>query len=396
MGSGQKATGTGGVMIGEGVYLRLAVAAEAGYDTNVFYNDQARTDSATFMVTPSVEISNATRDGSELPVSFSLGVSMVYREYINDDSQVRAQRALNPTFGGVVAYNSGSQVLSLSDQYTRLEDPPYEKGGEPLTRNYNMAAFTAGLSPGGGRLPLLFRYTNTLDLFEGNQFNFGNRMSHDALLDLSWKWLPKTSVYLAGGIGYTQYLSDEADTAGKSNSLPYRVSTGLRGLVTPKLTVMVGVGFADAIYDNKAINPTGASNLGVMAVSTYTASEWTSLGAGYAHEFRDSPVLGSYYDLDSFDLGVAQRVGPVSLTLAGRYEYRRYKGFQFGQPIGRKDNIYQVRLSADYLFQKWFYTGFSYSTLISRSSDAAASAMMAAGALDYSKHLILGRVGVTY
>src|SRR5688572_12658887 len=75
-GSGpQLGAGVGGAKVGEGLYLRAGVAAEAGYDTNVFYNDQARTESAVLNVTPSLELTNANRDNSRPPLHFSLGVT---------------------------------------------------------------------------------------------------------------------------------------------------------------------------------------------------------------------------------------------------------------------------------------------------------------------------------
>jgi hypothetical protein len=388
--------GTGGVMVGEGVYLRVGVTAEAGYDTNVFYNDQQRIDSGTLQVTPFAEISNSDREGTKPPVSYTLGASLLYREYLSDNQDVKAQRAFNPSFNASLAYSSAGQSVGLSDQFTRLQDPPYEPGGAPITRDLNIGMVQAGLSPGGGRIQLTPRYTNTLDIFEGDEFAYANRMSHDAMLDISWRWLPKTSVFLQTSAGYVQYLSSEADEAGKSNSIPYRIMTGVRGLVTPKLVLAVGLGFADAIYDQETINPSGVSNLAAGVGLTFNATELTSFGASYAHEFRDSPVLGSYYDLDSADLAVSQRVGPVQLSAGGRYEYRRYHGFQNAMPLGRKDHIFQTRVHADYQLQRWFYAGVSYTNLISRSSDSGAGVTLQLPEADYSKHVILGRLGITY
>jgi hypothetical protein len=399
VGAAQKPEGTGGVMVGEGVYLRVGVTAEAGYDTNVFYNDADRADSATLHITPSLELTNSAREGTvKPPVLFSLAASLLYREYLSDDTQIRAQRAFNPSFSGGVAYTSGGSGVSLSDQFSRVEDPPYQRGGQPITRDFNLAVLGVSLTPGGGRLALNLRYTNMLDAFEGSEFRFGNRMAHDGLIDLSWRWLPKTALFLQTGVGYSQYLSDQAEAAGKSNSIPWRVLGGLRGLITPKLVMLVSLGYSDAIYENEAINPSGASNIAASVATTFNATEWTSLAASYAHEFRDSPILGSYYDLDGVEVGVGQRVADFTLTLAGRYEYRRFHGVQGAEmlPITRKDHVYYVRLTGDYMLQKWFYMGFSYLTMINRSSEAASAASAMTGPLDYGKHVILGRIGVSY
>jgi hypothetical protein len=392
---GVRQEGTGGVMIGEGVYLNVGVTAEAGYDSNVFYNDVQPIDSGTIQVTPFAEITNSAREEVQPPVKYSIGASLLYREYLTGDEQVRAQRAFNPSFSGSLAYSSAGQSLSISDEFTRLQDPPYQPGDSPITRDFNVGIVQAGLAPGGGRIQVTPRYTNTLDIFEGDDFSYGNRMAHEGMIDASWRWLPKTAVFLQGSVGYIQYLSSEAESAGKSNSIPYRAVTGIRGLVTPKLTLVVGVGYADASYDQAGVNPSGASNLSANVGLTFNATELTTFGASYSHEFRDSPVLGNYYDLDAADLAIRQRLGPVTLGAAGRYEHRRYHGFQMGAPIGRTDNIFQTRVQADYQLQRWFYAGASYTNMISRSDDNGAPSALVPQA-DYTKHVVLGRLGVTY
>jgi hypothetical protein len=382
-------------MIGEGVYLNVGVTAEAGYDSNVFYNDDQPIDSGTLQVTPLAEITNSAREGVTPPLQYSIGASLLYREYLTDNSDVRAQRAFNPSFSGSLSYSSAGQSLSLSDQFTRLQDPPYQPGSSPITRDFNVGVVQAGLSPGGGRIQVSPRYTNTLDIFEGSEFSYGNRMAHEGLLDASWRWLPKTAVFMQASVGYIQYLSSQADMAGKSNSIPYRVLVGLRGLVTPKLTLVVGVGYADAAYDAEGVNPTGASNLAANVGLTFNATELTTFGASYSHEFRDSPVLGNYYDLDAADLAIRQKLGPVTLGAAGRYEYRRYHGAQMGAPVARVDNIFQTRVQADYQLQRWFYAGASYTNMISRSDDSGGPSELIPQA-DYTKHVVLGRLGITY
>ncbi len=124
-----------------------------------------------------------------------------------------------------------------------------------------------------------------------------------------------------------------------------------------------------------AVDPTGASNVAAQVGLNFNATEMTTFAASYAHEFRDSPVLGNYYDLDAADLGIGQRIGPVQLTAGGRYEYRRYKGFQMMAPIHRTDHVFQTRVQADLQFQRWFYVGASYTNLISRSEDTTAVAV---------------------
>jgi hypothetical protein len=403
--------GMGGFRVGESTYLRAGVAAEAGYDTNVFYNDVNRQESATLRVTPSIEITNSMRDGNSPPLHFALGASLLYREYLKDNPAIREQRAFNPTAFGTLGYNSGGgTAVSISDQFTRLDEPPYAAGEEPIVHDANLAIADLSVSPGGGRITSLFRYTNQLDLFETDGLGYGDRMMHDVMVDGSWKWLPKTALFLQAGGGYTHYL--EA-TSYKSNSIPYRFLGGLRGLITPKLTMSVSAGYADAVYLDQEpeasvvrpfpkANPSGLSNLAVGVGLQYTPITYTTLTLAYGHEFRDSPLLGDYYDLDYASASIAQQLGAFVLSANGRYEYRRYKGMQVrsdgvAADIARNDNIWLISVQADYFLQRWFYVGVGYASLINRATIPDSATPIADDiALDYTKHLIVGRLGITY
>lgn len=392
--------GVGGVKVGEGLYLRAGVVAEAGYDTNVFYNDQARTESAVLNVTPSLELTNANRDDTRPPVYFSLGASLAYREYLTEDSGIREQRAFNPSIGGALGYSSGGISASIADNFARVEEAPYERGGEPITRDSNQASLQLGVAPGGGRIQSILRYVNTLDLFENAGLKYANRMGHDLMLDGSWKWLPKTALFAAVGGGYIHYLDgDLAESQAKRNSIPYRAMVGLRGLVTPKITTVLQVGYGDAIYDDDVVDPSGLSNLAAAVSLTYAPTSFSSLGLGYSHEFRDSPIVGNFYDLDAVSARVAQQLGDFVLTGFSRWEYRRYQGFQ-GQissatAVSRSDHIFQTGVQLDYFVQRWFYAGVGYAHLINRSSTPGVTAQDASG-LDFTKHLIVGRLGIKY
>lgn len=393
----QQNEGVGGVKVGESTYLRANVAAEAGYDSNVFYNDENRVESATLRITPAFELTNSTRENARPPLHFSLGAQLLYREYLTDSPDVRAQRAFNPVIIGLLSYAGAKSSVTFSDQFMRVEDPPYEQGGNSLIRDLNQAMAELAMAPGGGRLRFTLRYVNTLDVFENPELDYADRLRHEGVIDAAWSWFPKTALFLQLGAGYTDYLNNnEAQTLGKQNSVPYYAQAGLRGLITPKLSASLGAGYADAIYDGDGVDPNGLSNLLVSASLTYSPVSLTQLGLSYSHEFRDSPVLGNYYDLDAVGLSLAQQVGPFSLGAKSTYELRRYRGFQAGQPVSRTDHVFVTSVQADYFLQKWLYAGVGYAHQISRSSIGDTTVNATTPSVDFTKHLILGRLGVTY
>jgi hypothetical protein len=388
-----------GVRLSESSTLHVGITAEGGYDSNVFYNDQNRVESAILRIIPSFQISNVARDGTAPQGAYySLGASLTYREYLTDNEDVRAQRAFNPSVSGSLGVNGQSISTALSDQFTRSEDPPYQPRLPTIRRDFNVASASVSLVPGGGRLATQLRYTNTLDHFEGNEYKYASNMSHDGMLDISWKWLPKTALYLQGGGGYIHYLQDTPQD-GRKDSTPYRALVGLRGLVTPKLTTNLGVGYATAIYQDDTPHPTGLSNLLVGFDLALMPTVLNRIGIGYSHGFRNSPVIGTYYDLDAGSLYASQMIARLVATLFGRYEYRRYHGIMMGSSeLARRDNVVLGGAQLDYYLQKWIYAGIAYAITVDRANtdELPMGAMNPLAGLDYTKQQVFARVGVTY
>src|SRR5688500_9287943 len=71
-----------GVRLGNSSLLHVGVTADGGYDTNVFYLNEAPRSSPFLRVTPFLELSNATRDNQKPSgVYYNLAASLAYREY---------------------------------------------------------------------------------------------------------------------------------------------------------------------------------------------------------------------------------------------------------------------------------------------------------------------------
>jgi Putative beta-barrel porin 2 len=390
--------GTGGAKVGETAYLRLGVLAEAGLDSNVFYNDQSKIDSPTLRITPHAEISNTARDGQYPPIHYSLAAYLLYREYLSDDPEVQQQRAFNPTVTGLLAY-SGSPTFSiaLADAFSRLEEPPYSPGVNVIVMDSNQAVLDMRITPGGGRLQTTLRYTNGLQYFEDEQAHGFNNMSHQFLAGISWKWLPKTALFAEAHVGYIQYLDEAlAQSIGKADSIPFGAIAGIRGLLTPKLTLNLGVGYIDAAYENDVVNPSGASKLAVSTSLIYRPVQLTSLTVAYDHLFRDSPVVGNFVDVDTAAAGVNQQLGPFVLRAFYLYEFRRFQGHQLMTPVTRRDHFHRAGVQADYFLQRWFFAGVGYSLALNRGDVDGPEPAVLGTSIDYTKHTVVGRLGITY
>jgi hypothetical protein len=394
--------GQTGLQVTEGTLLHAGAGAEAGYDSNVYYAaGGSDTGAGLFRATGFLEYTNATRSG-EVPSNlfFDIGASLQYREYLSDRVDEQNRRAFNPQVGAALEL-SGSQAVSLtlSDSFARTEDPPYFLGQGPIIRYGNQALAQVRLSPGGGRLQGIVRYTNSIDLFgaSNTSYSYADSMSHEGMLDFSWKWLPKTAIFIQGRQGYVQYFNGASNGQQKRPSYPLRASIGLRGLITEKTTVGVALGYANAFYSS------GENTSGLFG-STYVSADvmyrpllLTLVTLGYRHDFQNS-LISNFYYLDGVYLTLQQQLlGRVTIGMSGRWERRNFRGniatVAAPEPLDRIDNFFQAGATADVALRGGFYLGVGYSLLVNESDYAPING---GPSPDYVKHQVFGRLGVTY
>ena len=230
-----------GVRVSETGVLHVGVKAESGWDSNVFFDSDQEEAAGILRITPFIEFTNARRDGEQpRAISYNLNAGLQFQEFLSDDPIVRDQRAFNPSFNGEVAFGPNDPLtFTLADKFSRIRVPPYSRpltrvGG--VTRISNQAYAQVRWAPGGGRLQTVLRYTFGIDRFGQNSgFNFANSMSHEGLLDISWKWLPKTAFFVRFSQGLIAYAENNANLS-TFDSRPLRASLGVRGLLTPKIS----------------------------------------------------------------------------------------------------------------------------------------------------------------
>lgn len=387
--------GETGLQAGDGL-VHVGAGAEAGYDSNVYYSSATNgtVGAGILRVTSFLEYTNATRTG-EVPsgLFFDLGAALLYREYLSDQVDSKNRRAFMPSVGGSLEF-SGNQALALtlSDSFARTEDPPYISG-TPLIRNANSAFVQLRITPGGGRLQGVVRYLNGLDLFDSStNYTFADSMSHEAMLDLSWKWLPKTALFVDIRQGFVSYLHSNS---GKVSSFPLHATIGIRGLITEKTSIGLSLGYSNGFYS-------GVSTVG-FAGSTYVAADInyhpliaTILTLGYRHDFQNS-IISNFYYLDGVYAGLQQQVlGRIAMALSGRWEHRNMQGL-IGVPAGgqssRVDDFFQAGATIDVTLRGGMYIGAGYS-LLANKSDQPIVAMQPSP--EYLKHQVFGRLGFTY
>lgn len=387
-----------GAKLGESTLLHLGVGAEVGYDSNVFYSpSDNRKGSGVARVTPALNISNAERDGT-LPdgVAYDLFASMGYREYLTSDEDIRKQRAFTPS-GGFLLQFSSKQALSLSvmDTFTRSVDPPYVVGADPISHDYNIAGLQLKVAPGGGRLQLTVRGNSVLDYYEGEAYKNGSNVGNEGVLDIAWRWLPKTAFFVQAAQGMVNYLHKNT---GRIDSYPLRVTGGMRGLLTEKLAINLGAGYVNTFYSSGGSNPSGFNNVILFAELIHKLSLTQTAGLGYRHDVRNSPFIGDFYETHAIYAALRQLVGGrLALAGYGRFENRKFNGTTtvngVATSIDRTDKAVMAGLTADIILARMMYVGVGYNLTYLTTNQPAGGNILG---IDYTKHLITGRLGFVY
>jgi hypothetical protein len=403
-----------GINLAEGVLLHVGAGAEAGYDSNVFYGSSsvpgAVIGSGILRFNGFGEITNASRGGGVPSISYDLRAGLTYRRYTSSNPNVeRFNNAFMPSAGLSLGTSSGKWTLTLSDTFLRQEDPPYAGtivGSNPITRDNNLAALQAGWSPGGGRIAATIRYTNAIDIFEQSSgFSYANSLTNNLMLDLSWKWLPKTAIFLQANQGWVTYLNPQpaGSTNQKVTSYPLRVYAGLRGLVTPKVTGLVALGYVNSFYTSGATTTGfwGSTYVDLQAIITPTMLN--RITVGYHQDFVNSVISNFYYQYSVYASYVQQLAGRLALDVSARVSYLDYQGLLFvmNPNANRTDVTVLGGATLDYFVRSWIYAGVGYS-LATDFSDFKlqgfdpATMTTTSTPVDYVKQQVFARLGVTY
>jgi len=404
-----------GIQVSDGVLMHVGAGAEGGYDSNVFYQNTNTIGSGLVRVTAFGELTNATRTGM-VPsgLSFDARAGLQYRRYMGTDTALDNYRnAFMPSAGLSLGTSASATVgLAFSDNFLRMEDPPYNPGQAQIIRDNNQAAADVRWAPGGGRINVDFRYTNMVDIFEVNTYSYADSLTQELMLDGAWKWLPKTAIFAQARQGYISYLNNPPTMVGgaappKYSSFPLHLVAGLRGLVTEKLAALVALGYTNSFYSctfNAVTTTNCVSTSGVLG-STYANLELTyrptvlaRVVLGYRHDNQNSVISTFYYTETVYASYVQQVGGRAALDLSGRYENRNYQGYlnptNNTTPATRVDNFFMVGATLDYFLRDWAYAGIGYA-LVANQSDYTLNAGPN-GSVNYVKNQVFARLGVTY
>ncbi len=375
-----------GLILWGGLVVHAGLATELRYDSNVFMvnsrsGDNLPAQAAILRLLPSVDLSSLSlRRGGLTPhnLDFRVHVGLDYREYLSPDPTISAHRGIGVDAGGLLSlFPRGAFNLDTYDNFVRSNQPPYSYNPYNLNRDTNVFGLRFRYSPGGQRLTVSLVYELGYDSFEnvdaGPQLSIYNLLYNTVTLRGSWKFLPKTALFVEVNQGFNHYLNPSTDGLSRIDSDPLRGTIGLMGLITQKLALNVSGGYGNGFYKNGPSPSTAV----IQGEIKYKPSFLTTLAANYRHDFVNS-LLSSYFDLDSVGASYTQLIYRVTIFARFTWERMAFQGTpdmlrqagicQNGMlgadcvpQADRVDNFFLADIKAEYPVRDWLLPSLGYS-----------------------------------
>jgi hypothetical protein len=422
-----------GLHLGSRLLLNLGVAAEIGYDSNVFYRDTDPTDSAMLRVRAHVDLSTASSkpvkgdNSTANPLfDFRLSAQAEYREYLSSAESLKQERSLNLLASTDVGlYPRGPFTLRLVDDYLHTVDPRnQELVGSKYTRDYNRVGLLGSYRSGSFEYGLSdyfnFNYYETSDL------KFGNTLADEGEGFVRYHLYSQTLLSLVARLGYVHYTSRDVDPNGMPivdgkvdgmhtsvDGMPLRVLIGGSSMFTTWLGLTLNVGYGNSFSQEGSSFNNVIGNADLRFILPHAAR----VNAGYRRDFYDTAIANAYLDDQlylSFDQPFTRR---ISAHFDGGVRFRHYIGLADPAVVGaikigeadpnspgvynptRDDQVYDLHAELIVRCFSWMVAGLNYNLQADRTDFVIVTGNMMAQvptAQRYIKHSTFLRIDIAY
>lgn len=381
--------------------LSPGVTAAGVLDTNLFRTSVSEAGGP--VIAPSVALTPFLTINTDpgAPVSLGFDGRATWQQHIDPGNPiVTAQSGLSADVGADIGVNEeGAFSLRLGDRFQRTNEPPSAPSDVTYNRTLNRLGVTAGVHPGGK----VFQHYLSYDwlLFLHDELADTNRMIHDLTLKNYWRFLPRTAGVLNADFQIVQYETDArlGGAYANVNSTPLRVTGGLSGLITKRLSVRLLGGYGWSFHQGD----TSFNGLLVDTLLTFVfgnLAENNRLFAGYELNFQDS-LIAIYARYHRPYVGYEQGIAKQRLRFTSRVEalIRSYVGSPIGSFSGPSGDVvindaledFIIRGQAGLTFKvfNWWALSLQYHLITNLTNDVIA---VGGGAEDvvreYMRHLV--------
>lgn len=389
--------------------LSPGVSANSAVDTNVFR--QSTRDIGSPLLGSSLQLAPFLNVGTLNPgvTEFAFDGRVAWQQYLNfDDTRLISQSGLTADAGAALTFNrQGAFSFQLEERLQRTNEPPSIPTDVTYNRTHNRLGATAGLHPGGKVFQHYLSYDWNVYLHD--ELTEFNRQVHDFTLKNYWRFLPKTAAVLNADYGLVRYSTptQQGGLFNNINSNPLRLTGGLSGLITNRLSLRLVAGWGWGFYDAGQSFTGLLTDVQVAYAFGARASEKNRIYLGYQRDFQDSPIA-NFATFHRPYAGYMQQLMNERLTIDIRAEsmIRDYVGEPEGTFVtegggtatiagGLNDLIFRASTSVDYNLYKWWSLFASYHFTSNFTDDVILVDLPATDAVrDYQRHLVA--IGTTF
>jgi hypothetical protein len=273
----------------------------------------------------------------------------------------------------------GSVELDIGDNFTRSDRPQDIGLGLAVLSLYNQLRLGVPIHPGGHALEVKPHGEYSVEFFSPYSANLaglgcgatvctdpssGDYQQYSGGVDARWKFLPQTAVLLETSYIGRKYFHDTAPIAPGSI---LKIRTGLAGLLTSKIAIILKVGWAQGF--------SGASSTFIgQAEASWLPNEATTVALGILRDVAPTVAAASSTDLRPYLNFKTFLFGRLGLHANFSYDLVSFSGATSGTgtPETRKDQLFTIDVGPEYQVARWFIVAAGYA-LSTRSSDVSAS-----------------------
>ncbi len=334
-----------------------------------------------------IAVKFSSRLADETTRVWNSNVSLAWQQYWG-----LGENKPNGGINAVIATNADLFKLGLfrlapSFSYSYLEQPEDENLRQDLKNHSVRAGVGLTIQPGQGEIfseRLSYAMSGHIYPDHSDISNFVHKIESVT----RWNFLPNSSMALTVNVSVSHFLEKTRKSSSGANLVnenenakgyPVRAKYSLQGLLLPRMTYILALGYAYAYYT------TGSEHMFIMnAKLGYSFRDNIELALEYRKDF-ETAVYGDYYKLNrvalTFDALWFERLRTKAEAGFGAF------GFVDDSTMIRIDYLTTLRASADYYFLPGLRLGISYQFSYNASD---------VGNAQYSKHAALLNLAYEY
>ena len=289
-------------------------------------------------------------------LEWTAGLRVVGQEYLSTNDAVQAQHDFGwgANVHGVV-FPRKTWQFAFDDDYTRDFRPTNFESQGKVNRDINRLVLKLKYQPEGRTLSGHLSFTNLIDVFEGDEHDFANRIQNSLGARADWRIFPFTNIYGEASIGYFSGLGSASE---KATSFPLRITSGIQSAITVNTTAALNVGFAKGFY-SEGPDFTMATFGGRFGYRYSPEARSTIL---YDYNFADS-INANFYRDHALRLQHEQLIRDYQASAKAGLVFRSYRGVDpglMGSGGDRNDVIFDASLAVSRSFRDWLAGSIEY------------------------------------